>query len=589
LGLPPRTEDRPTTDDRLPTTDYATRITQYDAVRLFIERAVAVKPDFAVTNANAPAVAEICYRLDGLPLAIELAAARVRLLPPQAMLARLDQRLKFLTGGARDLPARQQTLRAAIEWSYTLLDEAEQTLFRRLGVFVGGFTLEAAEAVCADVSEGGRQTADSGPDASSLPTAYRLPPTDLLDLVASLVDKSLVTQMRGSEDDEGEPRFTLLETIREYALERLAESGEGEAVLQAHARVYLALAEQAAPALQGPEEAAWLRRLEPELENFRAALDWTVRREQWDLELRLATALQLFWYLHGRISEGRRWLEAGLARTAVLAYGPVRARALTAVVWLNNGQRDNAALRAMSEEAVALWRAVSEESVVPWRTLGGAVGLAYALATRGHVALADGDVVVARSVLEEALARARETDNLWALWNAQRDLGVLAYRRGDLDEAQALFEASLASARRLGWRRGIVGHLTQLGWLAVEAGDYGRGQSLFQESMTIRVQSGQKSALPAGLEGYAILAAAMGQSARAARLIGAAQALREAVHVPLPSYEADVIERWLAPARARLSAPVFETALAEGRAMPLEQAVAYALEEPGSHETNGSG
>ena len=546
LGLPPRTDDRPTTDYRLPTTDYATRITQYEAVRLFIERAVAVKPDFAVTNANAPAVAEICHRLDGLPLAIELAAARVRLLPPQAMLARLDQRLKFLTGGARDLPARQQTLRAAIDWSYTLLDEGEKTLFRRLAVFVGGFTLEAAEAI-----------GNAGRDL----------PLDVLEGVASLVNKSLVRQMRSGEDDEGEPRFTLLETIREYALERLAESGEEEGVRQAHARVYLALAEQAEPALHGPEEAAWLRRLEPELENFRAALDWAARRAQWDLELRLAASLQLFWYSHWRVSEGRRWLDVGLEQTPGHVSEPIRARALTAAVWLNHGQPDNRAARAMSDESLALYR-----------TLGDTAGLAYALATRGHVAVADNEVAVARSVLEEAMARARDVDNLWALHSAERDLGILAYRRGGLDEARVFFEASLESGRRLGWRRTIAFCLTYLGWLALEVGDYGRSQSWFQESMTLRAQSGQKIALSPGLEGCAILAAAMGQPARAARLMGAAQALREAMRDPLPLNEAAFIERWLLQARASLDAPVFETELAEGRAMTMEQAVAYALE-----------
>jgi predicted ATPase/DNA-binding XRE family transcriptional regulator len=314
------------------------QLTQYEAVRLFIERAQAVKPDFQVTNANAPAVAEICQQLDGLPLAIELAAARVRHLAPEALLPRLKRRLSVLTGGARDLPARQQTLRGAIAWSYDLLTAKEQALFRRLAVFAGGCTLEGAEAVCVleETSAAGKAPAHS---------------IEVLDSVASLVDKSLVRQPGSG----GEPRYTMLETVREYGLEQLAAAGEEPATRERHAQHYEALAQQAAPFFLRAEQLLWLARMDDELDNLRVVLQWLVNHDLRERGQHLAGSLWYFWSLHGRVSEGREWL------TRLLA-GPVgsvdsaqaRGRALVALALIAQKQYDMAACVAAVSESLAL-------------------------------------------------------------------------------------------------------------------------------------------------------------------------------------------------------------------------------------------
>src|SRR5215204_5645368 len=287
-------------------------LTRYGAVRLFVERARAVKPDFSLTEENAPAVVEICARLDGLPLAIELAAARTKLLPPRAMLDRLGDRLKLLTGGARNLPQRQRTLRSAIEWSYELLDAGEMTLFSRLAVFSGGCTLEAMEAICDAESE---------------------LPMDILEGTSSLMDKSLLRQEEGAE---GEPRFVMLETIHEYGRERLNKSGEAEEIRRLHAEYFLALAELGESKLRGPEEAKWLECLEIEHDNMRDALSRALDAEEAELALRLAGALWRFWWMRGYYDEGRRWLEAALAKDGRAS--AARAKALEAVGWLADDQ-----------------------------------------------------------------------------------------------------------------------------------------------------------------------------------------------------------------------------------------------------------
>jgi predicted ATPase len=310
------------------------RLTQYEAVRLFIERAVAVKPDFQVTNANAPAVAEICHRLDGLPLAIELAAVRVRLLPPQAILERLVSRLQLLTGGARDLPNRQQTLRNAIAWSYDLLDPAEQALFRLLAVFVGGRTLEAIEAVCSEVRTENEELRNDRSEFSILHSQF-----STLDGLASLVDKSLLYQVDSADsdpswDEGGEPRFMMLETIWEYAQERLHASGEAEAARRAHAQYYLTLAEEVEPQLVGPNQGIWLDRLEVEHDNLRAALGWGIERDEAETALRLGAALWRFWTgmaTPARAAGGwsRRWRRAPEPRSS-----GARAGCMRPVTWL---------------------------------------------------------------------------------------------------------------------------------------------------------------------------------------------------------------------------------------------------------------
>ena len=309
------------------------RLTHYETVRLFIERAQAAKADFSVTNDNAPAVAEICYRLDGLPLAIELAAARIKLLTPQAMLGRLGNRLKLLTGGARDLPERQRTLKSTIEWSYGLLEEDEKVLFARLSVFAGGRTMEAIEAIC-----------DAEDDL----------PVDVLDGLASLVDKSLLKQEEGVG---GEPRFVMLETIHEFAREKLQESEEGEDIRRLHAEYFLALAEEGDPGLEeGSQQPVWLERLEEEHDNMRRALSWSLGQGQdSELALRIGAALGEFWYLRGYWSEGRRWLEEALAKSSP-APTAARARALQRVSWLTYLQGDLDRAKEASEEGLGLAR-----------------------------------------------------------------------------------------------------------------------------------------------------------------------------------------------------------------------------------------
>jgi predicted ATPase/class 3 adenylate cyclase len=340
LGLPPTDDGRRTTGRQSPNLQ---TITQYEAVRLFIERAQAARADFAVTNDNAPAVAEICHRLEGLPLAIELAAARVKLFPPAALLARLANRLTFLTGGARDLPERQQTIRNTIDWSYQLLDDAEKTLFARLGVFVGGCTIEAAEAVCSAAGD---------------------LPIDVMEGIAALMDKSLLRQEEGVDD---EPRFVMLETIREYALERLEQSGEAEAVRRRHTEYYLALAEAAEPWLYSHAESpSWLDRLEEEYDNLRAALGWAIERREANLALRFGAALGWFWWLRDDYREGLSWLDAALAQSSA-DLTPARAYALFHASQLDSNL-DRGLARGREPGAVSkAWRPARDRTRAPGR------------------------------------------------------------------------------------------------------------------------------------------------------------------------------------------------------------------------------
>ncbi|MBA2450883.1 MAG: adenylate/guanylate cyclase domain-containing protein, partial [Chloroflexi bacterium] len=414
LALPDR--------EHLPPLD---RMTQYEAVRLFVERARAVRPDFAVTNENAPAVAEICHRLDGLPLAIELAAARIRLLPPEAMLARMERRLPLLTGGARDRPARQQTLRGAIAWGYDLLDEDEQTLFRRLSVFAGGFTLEAAEAVCdGDGSQRGERSVDDAPHA---PLSSLLSP---LDLIASLVDKSLVRQQ---ELEGGEPRFSMLGTIREFALERLEESGEVAAMRDRHAQHYLELAGEAKVKIRGPAQASWLRRLGEEHDNLQAALSRFRDRGEAEATQRMAGDLWWYWYLRSLFSEGRSRLEEALAMGDPAGRTSARAWATFSLGALAHLQSDFGTAGARIEES----REMFDE-------LGERVGLAFSLIFRGQVAYSQADPVGARSLYEAGLATAREAGDPWPRGLALFFLANAAFGAGDLVQARVRAEESLA-------------------------------------------------------------------------------------------------------------------------------------------------
>jgi predicted ATPase len=515
-------------------------LSQYDAVALFIQRAQAAKPDFSVTNDNAPAVAEICHRLDGLPLAIELAAARIRLLPPQALLARLSSRLKLLTRGARDAPTRQQTLRGTIDWSYGLLDEGEQTLFARLAVFQGGCTLEAVEAVSSAEGE-----------------------LDLLEGMASLVDQNLLQQQ-----GEDEPRFAMLETIREYALERLHGAGEDGTIRERHAEYYTTLAETAEPELTGGDQTIWLERLESEHENLRAALAW-FREHGEDGGLRLAAALWRFWLTRGHLTEGRGWLEEVVARAGQREASPaLRAKALNGAGNLTFAQGDDSRAQDLHAESLRLRQ-----------ELGDKRGIAASLINLGNVAWRQGAYERARALYEESLPLMQELGDKRGIANRLHNLGMVAYMQGDYSRAGELYERDLRLRQELGDKEGLSYSLNCLGLVAYVQGSYERAQELFKESLRLRQELGYKWGIVDSLVGLAGVAGAQRQHERAAQLLAAAVAGSEAIGAVLDRTEQEIIEEVSKAARSVLSAEGYERAWTRGRAMSTEEAIAYALGE----------
>ena len=510
------------------------------AVALFVQRARAARPDFALTDANAPAVAAICARLDGLPLAIELAAARIATLPPAALLARLTHRLALLTGGARDLPDRQRTLRDTIAWSYRLLAQEERALFRRLAVFAGGARLDAIAAVC------------GGEDHDM----------DVLDTVDALMGHNL---LREATDPDGEPRFAMLETIREYADEQLQESNEVEATQRVHAAHFLALAETAEAALTGSRQTAWLSRLETEHDNLRAALDWATACGEAATALRLAGALWRFWQMHGHVREGQRWLAAALALPAPDAGAP-RGKALNAAGVLAFQQGEYAASRALHREDLALRRALGDDR-----------GIAQALNNLGVVAWNDGDTVAAQALHEESLALRRALDDQWGVAQALNNLGVVARMRGDFARAETLHSASLAIRRDLGDERGIAVALIYRGLVARARGDHAAARARYAEALPVARALGNLPLIAEALEGIAAAASGLGDAERAARLFGAAAALRESLGVPLSPDDRRDHAGWEARARGALGPERWGAAWAAGLEMPSEDAIAAAL------------
>jgi predicted ATPase/class 3 adenylate cyclase/DNA-binding XRE family transcriptional regulator len=493
------------------------RLSQYASVALFIERAQATKPDFAATAANAPAIAEICARLDGLPLAIELAAARVKVLPPEALLSRLSRTLHFLTGGARDLEERQQTVRATIAWSEALLAPAEQALFRRLAIFVGGCTLEAAEVICA------------APEETS---PLRL---DLLEGLSTLVDQSLVQQREEGEKD-GEPRFGLLQVIREYALERLDESGEADALRGAHAAYFLALGEQARQQATGPETVAWRDRLEREHDNLRAALGWLREQGEAEMGLRLAVALTWFWVRRGHLREGRAWLDELLAVAA--------------------GETEAARAGA-----------------------GLAVVRAKAMLNAGMLALTMGAYATAETQLEQARALAHASGDPRTARQALTNLGRVASDQGDLERAEALYTESLALARELGDRDHLALCLNNLGDVARRRGELSQSEGLLRGALAVYWELRDPRRCAMVLESLAETAGAEArQGERVARLLGAATALREAIGAPLTVSSQEELAQAVAAARAALGEEAWAAAFAAGKVLSMEQAIALALE-----------
>jgi non-specific serine/threonine protein kinase len=515
---------------------------RFEAVQLFVERAQSVAPEFALTARNVHAVMDTCFRLDGIPLALELAAARVRQMDVEQIAALLQDRFRLLVAGSRTAPQRHQTLRAAVDWSYELLSEAERRLFERLAAFSGGWTLHAAEAVC-------------GGDVLAL--------TNLLDVHGQLVDKSLVYMDRA--DTRAPLRYGMLETLRQYAHERLMSGSTADAIALRHVEYYLAIAEQGEPELRGPRQVAWLERLEADHENLRAAWRWSIQHRP-DLAMRLGATLWRFWELHGHLTEGRGCLEETLNPVhSSNAEDDLRARLFNGAGNLASTQGDFRRARALHEQALAIRRDLGD-----WR------GVAGSLSNLGGVANSQGDHATAQSLFEEGLAIMRERDDRWGIGLLLMNMGVNARDRSDSAFARTLLQESIAIMRGLGdrWATAVV--LSLLGDLAYGNGDYSLASSHYQESLTLLRDLGERRRITFSLDAIASLAASVGQVQKAMRLAAAADALRESIGAvpdlqasrrsPLESAEATLTE----DARALL--------WREGRAMTLDQAVALALE-----------
>lgn len=493
LALPPHS------DDPLGMVDKGLSVADYPAIQLFVQRARLVRPDFSLTEANSQAIAGICQRLDGLPLALELAAARVHLLPPTAMLQRLTQRLALLTGGPRDLPARHQTMRSAIAWSYELLDEEEKQLYRRLAVFMGSFTLEAAAAVAGE--------GDTDPDAVM----------SILDGVSSLVNKSLIQQI---ETPDGEPRFRLLEMVRDYGLERLRESEELDWVRSRFARTMLNLAQTAAPKLLGADQGQWFARLDVERHNLREALGWLMERDEGEEGLTLAGALWRFWYVRGYYAEGRHWLEKALSDYPAASAGG-RALAFFGIANIAYAQGDLSVVRRCLEESMALWRSiddrggqsdalrllanlaynqgdyltardVAEQGVAIDRMLNNTANTALKLSSLGLTYYRLGDYAAARATLEECLTLLRSVGNQMGVTYAQNWMGLTLRAEGQYAAARALHESSLAIQQAIGDEFGMPGTLRNLGVAAVMLGDMAEGERWYTESLLLAQKLGKK-------------------------------------------------------------------------------------------------
>jgi predicted ATPase len=510
---------------------------EYEAVMLFVERARAVRPDFELTDETAPIVAEICERLDGLPLAIELAAAWSKVLPPAALLRRLERRLELPATRGADVPARQSTIRQAIAWSYDLLADEERRLHARLSVFVGGFTLEAAERVVAPAGE---------------------PAPDVLEGVGSLVDRSL---LRETEDAAGEPRFTMLATIREYALEHLLDTGDNEDLLRRHALEFARFAEEADEGLRTGDQLLWFDRLEAEHDNLRAALDSSAASGDDETALRLGGALGWFWYTHGHALEGCSRLTDLLARTEGVP-DELRARPLYALGVLldQRGEPQRAA------ELVG-------RSLLVFREQGERRRVASALNSLGSIKRGLGDFESARSLLEESIALRRELGDEAGAAGALSNLGVIAFEQGDLDEAEARFEETIALDRAHGneWGSGVAAD--NLAAVALERGDH-RARELIRDTLAVAERVGDQELLAFGLEKAAVLAALDGDSGRAGRLAGAADALRESTGIERSGFDGE----WLARHLGRVGGDEFETARLAGRELDAEEALHEARE-----------
>lgn len=553
------------------------------AVQLFVQRAGSVRRHFALTEENSAAIREICLRLDGLPLAIELAAARTKLLSPTAILERFNSRLELLTGGALDLPERQQTLRNTIRWSHDLLNEAEQKLFRRFSVFIGGCTLEAAEAVC-----------NTGRDLGK----------DLFDGLTSLVDKNLVQRV---DPPRREARFTMLETIREYALEQLALCGEDARTRRAHAAYCLVLGEEGNPELGPDERAAWLERCDLELDNFRVALDYLFEHHDYDWGLRLSMALFRFWDMREHLIEGRARLET-ILRLADSGYLKQRARICIFLGALATAQSDFRAAERFLEQSFSLYEELNdrwgtaaslnalgivardsgdyqaaqvyfERSLAEWRTLSDRLSTARCLHNLANVAKIQGDYSRAQTGLREATGIFREVgDRSGAAWSINQQ-GDVAQEQGNLKLARDLYECALGAFRATSDRWGSARSLADLGHVYCQQKKYAAAHAAYREALQAFFELGHKRGMARAFEGLACLAAAQAQSARALRLAGAAGHLRQMINAPLGQAEQAKLDGSLSTSRESLGETDAKSAWAEGSALSVESAIRYSLDE----------
>jgi predicted ATPase/class 3 adenylate cyclase len=513
-------------------------LSTYDAVALFIQRARAVRPDFAVTNENAPAVAAICARLDGLPLAIELAAARAKVFTPEAILARLEKSLSLLTGGTRDVSERQRTLRGAIDWSYNLLDPNEQALLRRLAIFVGGCTIESAVAVCDPNGEMG---------------------VDMLDALVSFVDKSLLRQI---VMDQAEPRFRMLETIREYGLERLADSDDAELVRRRHEEHYAALARQAEPELLGARPKDWLDRLESERDNLRAATQRAADDGRIELALYMAGALWRFWQQRGLLVEGRETLRGLLDRPAAAGPTRARARALGGLGGVAYWQADIAGAGQAYADALEIEREIDDPS-----------GLAGALYNAGFVAALTGDHSGARANYDEAIRIYEVIGDRKGLLSVREALAFILYHSGDYPAARAVQEENLAAFRSAGESFRIASGLSLLTGINLKDHAFGAAHASLGEAIGMFHKAGDMQRIVSLLIMAAALAIAEGDPGRAAQLSGAAAVLKEPLGEVATPMQLLGLDDPVRAAHSELGDGAFEAAYRAGRAMRLDEMV----------------
>jgi len=558
----------------------------YESVRLFVERAGGRDPSFSLGPQNARAVAEICGRLEGIPLAIELAAARVGTLSLEQISARLGSSLDLLTRGGRTAEPRQRTLKGALDWSNELLSGPEKVLFRRLSVFAGGWTLKSAETVASGggVAEG-----------------------EILDLLFGLVDKSLVL----AEGHEGvNVRYRMLEPVKQYAREKLEESGESGTVRRRHAEIFLDLAERARPELRGPEDRKWLERLEREHDNMRAALSFALEDEEAELALHMAGALGTFWHMHSHSDEGRKWLEEALARDTG-APVVVRIGALEALYWLAHDRWDHDRAQTIAREAMELSAGVEiddglaaslrimsagpawmrgdyqrgkellEESLQISRKAGDRILIAEALLQLAVTAWGVGDSERGKEIYEEGIILCREAGYTFRLPDFLLSLGYQLLLEGDYERGAALNEEAATLCREHGYARSLNLCLDNLGWATLLKGDHERAGPFYEESLAVSKELGDRACASESLDGLACSAAAAGEARRAGRLFGAAEAMREALSEAVPFQLKPEEIAWREPhrlrARSMLGEEAWERALAGGRAMGLKEAIDYAL------------